>query len=243
MNNQIGVSLDLPSINISKYSPKVTIPQVKYFDHSVGRLLVTKRIDRDDDDADQDMMDITQEYKNSESSHAERLAVFNAVRGCPRTQHYYDYRDKDRDRRGSEAIQQDDVHFDLVDVDVVPFGQSFDVMVNIHNKSNDTRTVQAVLNANSIYYTGTVASRLKRAHGEFIIRPGQREVLKLHISSTEYMDKMVDHSCVKIYAIANVKETRQSWSEEDDLILQKPRMSVQVRGGVRVGQECYVNFG
>lgn len=178
-------------------------------------------------------MDVTTDYKNPEGSHAERLSVFNAVRGVPKAMQHYEY-----PQRGL----QDDVVFDLVDVEAIPFGQSFDVIVNIQNKSNDIRTVTGVLTANSVYYTGIIASRLKRAQGEFVIRPGQRETLKIHLTPTEYMDKLVDHSLIKIYGIANVKETRQTWSEEDDFILQKPRMSVQVRGSARVGQECYVTF-
>lgn len=201
---------------------------------SVGRRIVTKRIDRDDDDADNDLMDITTDYKNPEGSHAERLSVFNAVRGLPKAQQYYEYPQRN--------MQQEDVDFDLVDIETIPFGQGFDVVVNIQNKSNDVRTITAVLSVNSVHYTGTIASRLKRNQGEFIVRAGQREVLKVHLTPSDYMDKLVDHSLIKIYALAHVKETRQTWSEEDDFILTKPRMSVQARGSARVGQECYVTF-
>lgn len=199
-----------------------------------GRKIVTKRIDRDDDEADNDMMDVTTDYKNPEGSQAERFSVFNAVRGLPKAQQHYDYPQR--------SMQQEDVYFDLVDIDSIPFGQSFDVIVNIQNKSNDIRTVNAVVTANSVYYTGQMASRLKRSTGEFVVRPGQREVLKIHVTPSDYMDKLVDHSLIKIYALATVKETRQTWSEEDDFTLSKPRMSVQARGSSRVGQECYVTF-
>lgn len=85
-----------------------------------------------------------------------------------------------------------------------------------------------MLTASSCYYTGAIASRLRRAQGEFIVRAGQREVLKLHITPQEYMDKMVDHTMVKVHAMAYVKQTRQAWSDEDDFPLHKPRMQVQV---------------
>lgn len=61
------------------------------------------------------------------------------------------------------------------------------------------------------------------------MRAGQREVLKLHVTPQEYMDKMVDHTMVKVHAMAYVKQTRQGWSDEDDFPLHKPRMQVQVR--------------
>lgn len=42
------------------------------------------------------------------------------------------------------------------------------------------------------------------------------------------MDKLVDHTMVKVHAMAYVKQTRQAWSDEDDFPLHKPRMQVQV---------------
>lgn len=96
-----------------------------FYVFSVGRRIVTKRADRDDDEGDNDMQDITPEYKNIEGSHEQRLAVFNAVRGVTRAQQYYDFPDN--------IIE--DVFFDLVDIEYIPFGQSFDVIVNIHVSS------------------------------------------------------------------------------------------------------------
>jgi hypothetical protein len=55
-------------------------------------------------------------------SEAERLAVFNAVRGVERAQQYYSF-----PKKGAE-----DVHFDLVEIETIPFGQDFCVTVHIH---------------------------------------------------------------------------------------------------------------
>jgi transglutaminase 1 len=54
------------------------------------------------------------------------------------------------------------------------------------------------------------------------------ETLRITVTAKEYIDKLVDKSLIKIYAIANVKETKQTWSEEDDFQLQKPKLSIQV---------------
>ena len=43
-----------------------------------------------------------------------------------------------------------------------------------------------------------------------------------------YRDKIVDYGMIKIYAMASVLETKQTWSEEEDLQLEKPRLDVQV---------------
>ncbi|XP_014370143.2 hemocyte protein-glutamine gamma-glutamyltransferase [Papilio machaon] len=199
----------------------------------VGRKILTKNPSRDDDEGEGDLLEITHEYKSVDSSGPDRGTVIASCRGYQRLQQYYEYPDRNFD----------DVYFDLMDIDVVPYGQPFDCTMNIQNKSHEDRTILCVLTASACYYTGAIASRLRRAQGEFIVRAGQREVLKLHVTPQEYMDKLVDHSMVKVHAMAYVKQTRQAWSEEDDFPLNKPRMQVQVRSQPCVGQECSVTFG
>jgi hypothetical protein len=55
------------------------------------------------------------------------------------------------------------------------------------------------------------------------------ETLCVNVAAKEYLDKLVDKNLIKIYAIANVKETGQTWSEEDDFQLQKPKLRIQVQ--------------
>lgn len=68
------------------------------------------------------MLEITHEYKSTDNSAAEKLSVFNSCRGFQRSQQYYEFPNR----------EMEDVFFDLVDIDMVPFGQPFDVVVNIH---------------------------------------------------------------------------------------------------------------
>lgn len=42
---------------------------------------------------------------------------------------------------------------------------------------------------------------------------------------------------MKIYAIATVKETQQTWSEEDDFSIEKPQIEILTRGDLQVGRE------
>lgn len=49
------------------------------------------------------------------------------------------------------------------------------------------------------------------------------------------MDKLVDHSMIKVHAMAYVKQTRQAWSEEDDFPLHKPKMQIQVNNVIKFG--------
>ncbi|XP_041970639.1 hemocyte protein-glutamine gamma-glutamyltransferase-like [Aricia agestis] len=200
--------------------------------NQVGRKIITKAPGKEDDEGETDLLEITSEYKLSESTAAERQSSIAACRGSQRLQQYYE----NPDRSG------EDVAFDLMAMEVIHYGQPFDCTMNIQNKSNEDRTIWCVLTASSCYYTGAIASRLRRAHGEFIVRAGQKEVLKLQVTPQEYMDKLVDHSMVKVHAMAYVKQTSQAWSDEDEFCLNKPNMQVQVRNHPTVGQENGIAF-
>ena len=53
-------------------------------------------------------------------------------------------------------------------------------------------------------------------------------MLQITVTADEYLDKLVDYSMMKIYAIATVQETQQTWAEEDDFMVQKPKLILQV---------------
>lgn len=200
---------------------------------SVGRKILTKRLGPTDDKGDSDMLDVTYLYKNKEGSEAERLAVYNAVRGIPRAQAFYKVPNKDKE----------DVFFDLIDIDTVPFGEDFNVVVKLHNKANEERTIKAALTASSIYYRGNTAKDIKKSRpGSFKLRPGQQDTLSMRITPDDYLDKLVDHNFIKIYAVATVEETKQTWSEEDDFTLILPPMKLDVPEQCGVGELCVVAF-
>lgn len=67
------------------------------------------------------MLEITHEYKPVESPSPERLSVIASSRGFQRLQQYYELPD-----RSSE-----DVVFDLMDIEPIPYGQPFDCTMNI----------------------------------------------------------------------------------------------------------------
>lgn len=201
------------------------------FFFSVGRKIVTKQVGFDDDKGDSDMWDVTHLYKNPEGSEEERRSVYRAIRGFPRAQRLY-----------QEFDGNDDVFFNLVDIDTVPLGQPFEVVVHIQNRSNEQRSVKAILSANSIYYNGIVANEIVKLPGEFSLRPGQFETLKVTVTPGEYFFKLVEHSMVKIHAIANVSETNQAWSEEDDFVFTKPEIEVWLGERGRVGEESLARF-
>lgn len=54
------------------------------------------------------------------------------------------------------------------------------------------------------------------------------EQLRLTVTDDEYLDKLVEYCIMKLYAIASVEETRQTWADEDDFQVLKPNIDVKV---------------
>ncbi len=120
------------------------------------------------------------------------------------------------------------------------------------NRSRSARTVKALLSSSSVYYTGITANPVKKAQGEFVLAPGQSEskttlhfpiitttndnvccaedTLSLTIRPDDYLGRLVDYCMMKIYALIKVKETHQTWSDEDDFVMEKPKLKVEVGG-------------
>ncbi|VEN38687.1 unnamed protein product [Callosobruchus maculatus] len=200
----------------------------------VGRKIVTKMPGPTDDTTDlSDMMDITSLFKNKEGTEDERLSFYNARRSAPMSPELYD----DAMPKGAE-----DVSFQLVDIDSVPFGDDFEVVLKVHNEASETRTIKAVLSASSILYNGGSAKDIKKSRGTFTLDAGKGNIVSLKVPAEDYIEKLVDHGLVKIYAIANVEETKQIWSGEDDFNMTMPAVSINVAGDCKVGEGCEVEF-
>ena len=108
---------------------------------------------------------------------------------------YYDYPSKEKE----------DVFVELADLDKVKYGEVFkgrillevstkfslgyyiiiifivprhiyDISGLFQNRSNQVRTLKAVVSCNSIYYTGILANLVKKSQGEFELQPGQSKL-------------------------------------------------------------------
>ncbi|XP_057672514.1 hemocyte protein-glutamine gamma-glutamyltransferase-like [Diorhabda carinulata] len=200
--------------------------------YHVGRMILTKRLGPIDDNGDNDYTDITDLFKNKEGSEAERLAVYNAVRGVPKAKHIYDI----------PGNENQDVEFDLVDIETVPYGHKFNMQVRLENKSDAVRTVKIVMTASSVYYMGTTANDIKKTRGTLKLEPHQRETVRLEVFPKDYLNKLVDHFFVKLYAVANVEETKQVWSEEDDFNLTLPDIKITAPVKANAGDKVNIKF-
>jgi len=200
--------------------------------YHIGRMILTKKPWIYDPNGERDRDEVTDEYKNREGTKAERLTLLNGVRASERAKRFYMLPSKSRV----------DIDFELVNLDEVKLGEGFNITVNIHNKSEEERTVQAVLSAASIYYTGIKAHVIKKATGDFKVGPKAKEMLRLSVKPDEYLEKLVEYCNMKIYAIATVLETNETWGEEDDFQVLKPNLDIKVTGNTVVEKPCAVKF-
>lgn len=198
----------------------------------IGRSVLTRKPGEEDDFGDKDKDNVVAEYKNREGSAAERLAIHNAIRGSKRAQIYYEYKEN----------VKEDVVFDLKDIDVIEIGQPFKVKLLIRNESSEERTVSAALTARSIYYTGVHHSIIKRAEGVVKLKPKKEQDITLTVEYKEYWKRLQEQCMIKMYAICRVKETGQTWTDEDDFQVEKPPLKIEVPKEVKRGEQCEVVF-
>ncbi|XP_071527713.1 hemocyte protein-glutamine gamma-glutamyltransferase-like [Panulirus ornatus] len=197
----------------------------------VCRSVVTKAVGQYDDDGEGDREDVTKTFRDLERSNPETLTVFNASRGMRKEDVYYDYQEQ-----GSY-----DVEFQLLEPQQVTAGQAMSVTLQVHNRSSETRTVQANISTRSAFYTGVYGTHLKRMTGQFTVPAGQTDSLTLRLDASEYQERLVDMAFIKITATGHVKENKQSYIDEFDFQFEKPRITIEVPE-CQVGQECTANF-
>ncbi|KAG5310071.1 TGMH glutamyltransferase, partial [Acromyrmex insinuator] len=200
--------------------------------YHIGRMILTKAPWIFDPNGDKDRQDITSLYKAKEGTEVERLTLYRAVRSTEMAKRFYSL----------PSPGKEDVEFDLVELERVNIGEPFAVTVNIKNKSDETRTIQAILSAGSVYYTGVKANLVKRASGDFVLQPNATEQLRLTVTLNDYLDKLVEYCIMKLYCIATVKETRQTWADEDDFQVLKPNIDVKIEGDPIVGQPSTITL-
>lgn len=50
----------------------------------------------------------------------------------------------------------------------------------------------------------------------------------MKVTADDYLDKLVEYCILKLYAVASVAETNQTWADEDDFQVLKPKIDIRV---------------
>ncbi|CAH2244438.1 jg11617 [Pararge aegeria aegeria] len=122
-----------------------------------------------------------------------------------------------------------DITFKLRDIDTVPIGKEFRVIVDIDNNSEEGRNIKAALTATSVFYNGVRAELVKKIEGKIFVGPTKHEEISILVKPDDYLPKLVEYCNIKISAMAIVDETKQSWADDDDFQVLKPNINIKVR--------------
>nr|CAD7585840.1 unnamed protein product [Timema genevievae] len=176
-----------------------TNQKVLQYDTIMGRLVVTKHPILLDDHGEQDLKDITNEYKHTEYR-TRRLP--NCV----------------------PVFKGRDVIFTLAPMRRTEFGQAFTVAVKIQNNCDEERYITCALSINSVFYNAVVASGIKSINQELVLKPNDVGEVKVEVSFDDYYKRTVDEDLIKITTLAIVGKTKQIWSEDYYFLLYEPSL-------------------
>nr|CAD7424264.1 unnamed protein product [Timema monikensis] len=119
---------------------------IKCISDRMGRRVVTKHPILLDDNGEQDLQDITKEYKYTDCQTRKLLNCVAVFKGR-------------------------DVIFTLMPMRRTDFGQDFTVAVKIQNNCIEERYITCALSINSVFYNAVVASGIKSINQELVVKP------------------------------------------------------------------------
>ncbi|CAL8135549.1 unnamed protein product [Orchesella dallaii] len=204
----------------------------------IGRLIVTKRQERDEDDDEYE--DITHLYKKKDGTDDERLLILNAVRGSTPRRSSITLRSTERLNLVGLSGRKEDLMIDW-SPNVTSIGQPLQVSLLMQNTSNEMRSLVVNLFARPVYQS-VVGRKMRQFRRQFTLQPSQREPITLEILPQDYQDRLDDDLTVRFYASVYVKETNQFWAGDEDVTLSRPKMNVQTRTNAQVDSDFPVSF-
>ncbi|XP_069102902.1 LOW QUALITY PROTEIN: hemocyte protein-glutamine gamma-glutamyltransferase-like [Argopecten irradians] len=216
-----------------------TIKKLRVKTDSVGQYISTHRprcmgpaeVSVRDVCRDKRWHNITNQYKYTEGTGAERAAVYTAnmagILGG-----LYD----------QPLEESKDVVVKVVDKKQGNYGDDIEVEVNFENLSKEDRTISGTWSLQSYYSTGVFAQRVRSEKIEMILDPAQKITKKMRVDFDEYNKKTMEGCYFKTLCICSVKETNQTASEDDDFRLIKPDLDLQAPAEIREGETFKVKL-
>ncbi|XP_054283301.1 hemocyte protein-glutamine gamma-glutamyltransferase-like [Macrosteles quadrilineatus] len=201
--------------------------------YGVGCKIVTDSVRPDIDTTEACFIDVTKTYKNEKGSAEEHKKIVNSILGFPPSPKPY---------AKSKREKNEEVLFELVEINQVMFGQPFSASIRVQNKGQRDLSISVSVSAYSVLSNGEKAHFIGLRKNTYTLQPGQKDALVLSGEPVEYVDKLVDHSLIKVLALGEIKESGIKWCEEDDFQMIKPKLTLEVKGVPKVGQECTVSF-
>lgn len=189
-----------------------------------GQLISTKAVGR------WDREDITHTYKFPEKSRDERDTMLKAL------------------KQANSAFSRfylneefNEIHFSFSLLDDIKIGDTFFVILQIKNRSNDTPyQVSGSLNVDAITYTGRNRDAIKTINFDQNIPPESVESVEMEVTFKEYYKKLLDQAAFNISCMAKVHETDYDYFAQDDFRVRKPDIKIKLQDPPEVDQETDV---
>nr|XP_033791154.1 coagulation factor XIII A chain [Geotrypetes seraphini] len=196
--------------------------EVEYVDKThVGKKIITKEI------GGKGIQDITDQYKFSEGTEEERLALETAL--------MYGLK-----KEAGQDVQPDaDVNMDFR-VDNAILGSDFKVIITFRNSSSKRYTMTAYLVGHIVFYTGVMKTEFKNKALAVALEPNGYTPVEVLIRAREYMSQLVEQASLHFFVTARINENKKILAQQKSVVLQVPQLHIKVRGEARVGQEMTV---
>lgn len=160
--------------------------------------------------------DITDQYKFNEGTAEERAAVRRANLHSTKEDVYEN--------------KVEDVTFDLTTDEETFIGETIKIRLKIKNTCDTKRTITGTIKVSTIYYTSVVFKEVLKHRIErenTVLKPGEEKCIAIEISAEDYLDKLTDHCHFKIACMCVVDETKEIFTEIDEMRLRKPHLNIK----------------
>ncbi|XP_071846211.1 protein-glutamine gamma-glutamyltransferase K-like [Apostichopus japonicus] len=194
-----------------------TPPEVITVDSdNVGKYISTKAVGR------MARHDITDQYKFSEGTQRERMAVLTASKYVKSAKNFM--KDVPKDVSFSVELPRD-----------VIIGSDIEVTVRATNNSSSSRSVPISVSGSTVYYTGVKKATVVSSKYTLKISAGKTEDFKVTLTAEEYLGSLTEFAGFVFFIMGMVSETKQTYSTQRDFVLQKPELSIEVDDNLKVG--------
>ncbi|XP_071959705.1 coagulation factor XIII A chain-like [Antedon mediterranea] len=111
----------------------------------------------------------------------------------------------------------------------VVVAEDFDITITMHNTSSEERNVHAKLLVFACFYTGVTKARCKEELLAVNLKPSETSSSVVHMAASDYMMQLADHSCLKIYLVGTLEETKTKLIAQSDMCLARPQLEITLK--------------
>lgn len=172
-------------------------------------------------------LDVTDTYKYSENTRAERAVYLKAMR---QVDHEFS--------RLYFNENFDDVVFKFEYLDDIVIGDNFDVSLKMENRNADRdHDISAVLRVDVVRYTGKFIASVKSQSRTVRVGKSDSNQINVSVSYDDYRKVMEDNCIFVISCLAQVNGTNYQYYDRDDFRITMPNVEIDMGKATVVGKE------